>query len=91
MSRAKQPPLYNVDIIGQIQICHFKSTWGVKTQNTVMGAAQSTDTVSGSGANPDDVQYGFHVLRVDEHSPAHDAKLVPFFDYIIYVNGVQVV
>jgi hypothetical protein len=56
-----------------------------------MGAAQSTDTLSGQAGNPDDNQYGFHVLRVDEHSPAYDAKLIPFFDYIIYVNGVQVV
>lgn len=64
---------------------------GILCRENRMGAGQSTDTVNGSGSNPDDVQYGFHVLRVDDHSPAHDAKLVPFFDYIIYVNGVQVV
>lgn len=55
-----------------------------------MGAAQSTDTVGG-GERPEEIQYGFQVLRVDEHSPAADARLVPFFDYIISVNGVQVV
>ncbi len=53
-----------------------------------MGAGQSTDTI---GQGSEDIQYGFYVLRVDDHSPAHDAKLIPFFDYITYVNGVQVV
>lgn len=62
---------------------------GQSPVHLAMGAAQSTDTVGGS--NPDEVQYGFQVLRVDEHSPAFDAKLIPFFDYIISVNGVQVV
>lgn len=54
-----------------------------------MGAAQSTDGVGEAGAQ--ETSYGFYVLRVDEHSPAADAKLTPFFDYIISVNGVQVV
>ena len=62
---------------------------GQSPVHLAMGAAQSTDTVGGS--SPDEVQYGFQVLRVDEHSPAFDAKLIPFFDYIISVNGVQVV
>lgn len=52
-----------------------------------MGAGQSADTLS----QAEDARFGFHVLRVDEHSPAHDSKLIPFFDYIISVNGVQVV
>jgi hypothetical protein len=56
-----------------------------------MGAAQSTDTVGGENGRAEEAQYGFQVLRVDEHSPAADARLIPFFDYIISVNGVQVV
>lgn len=56
-----------------------------------MGAAQSSDAASTNGSAAEQVQYGFHVLRVDEHSPAYDAKLVPFFDFITSVNGVQVV
>lgn len=53
-----------------------------------MGAAQSTDTV---GVDSDGARYGFNVLRIDPGSPAEEARLSPFFDYIISVNGVQVV
>jgi C-terminal processing protease CtpA/Prc len=38
-----------------------------------------------------EAEYAFHVLRIDENSPAAVAKLVPFFDYIVSVNGVKVV
>lgn len=53
-----------------------------------MGAAQSTDTV---GNDSGEVLFGFQVLRVDSNSPAEVAKLSPFFDYIVSVNGVIVV
>jgi hypothetical protein len=53
-----------------------------------MGAAQSTDAV---GNDSGEILFGFHVLRVDPNSPADVAKLCPFFDYIISVNGVIVV
>lgn len=50
----------------------------------VMGAEQST--IKEAGAQ----RHGFHVLRVDEGSPAATAGLVAFFDYIVSVNGVEV-
>lgn len=36
-------------------------------------------------------KFAFHVLRVDECSPAAKAKVVPYFDYIVSVNGVEIV
>ena len=50
-----------------------------------MGAEQSTiDNTVGA-------RYGFHVLRVDELSPAAKAGLIAYFDYIVAVNGVEIV
>lgn len=54
-----------------------------------MGSGQSADALGQPSG--EEAQYGFNVLRVDEHSPAHDARLIPYFDYITSVNGVQVV
>ncbi len=52
-----------------------------------MGAEQSTLALD-SSRGP---QYAFRVLRVDADSPAAAARLVPYFDYITSVNGVDVV
>lgn len=50
-----------------------------------MGAEQSKiDNAAGA-------RYGFHVLRVDELSPAAKAGLIAYFDYIVAVNGVEIV
>ncbi|XP_056145526.1 Golgi reassembly-stacking protein 2-like [Lampris incognitus] len=43
-----------------------------------MGASQSVD-IPGGGSE------GYHVLRVQENSPAHCAGLEPFFDFIISI------
>ncbi|KAG9286008.1 hypothetical protein G9A89_022684 [Geosiphon pyriformis] len=43
-----------------------------------MGGTQST----GKG-------HGYHVLRVQENSPAHLAGVEPFFDYILGINGMS--
>ncbi|KAF9583150.1 Golgi reassembly-stacking protein 2 [Lunasporangiospora selenospora] len=32
---------------------------------------------------------GYHVLRVKENSPSHQAGIRPFFDYIVAINGVR--
>lgn len=45
------------------------------------------------GANqslPND-KVGYHVLKVFENSPADDAGIEPFFDFIITVNGIRLV
>jgi hypothetical protein len=34
---------------------------------------------------------GFHVLKVQEGSPGELAGLVPFFDYIVTINGHRLV
>lgn len=47
--------------------------------------------VEQSNLVPSEVKYGFNVLRVDENSPAAAVKLVPYFEYIVSVNGVEVV
>lgn len=50
-----------------------------------MGADQSK---LGDSSTP---KHAFNVLRVDENSPAAQAKLQPYFDYIVSVNGVEIV
>lgn len=50
----------------------------------IMGAEQSK-------INGGETRYGFNVLRIDENSPAHTAGLIPLFDYIVAVNGVEIV
>jgi len=50
-----------------------------------MGSEQSkVDNAAGA-------RYGFHVLRVDELSPAAKAGFIAYFDYIVAVNGVEIV
>lgn len=34
---------------------------------------------------------GYHVLKVQDGSPGELAGLVPFFDYIVSINGVRLV
>ncbi|KAI7884736.1 GRASP55/65 PDZ-like domain-containing protein [Mucor mucedo] len=43
-----------------------------------MGGAQSSEQG----------QYGFHVLKVKENSPAYHAGIEQFFDYIVNINGI---
>ncbi|KAL1934268.1 hypothetical protein VTP01DRAFT_6450 [Rhizomucor pusillus] len=45
-----------------------------------MGGTQSTEQG----------RHGFHVLRVKENSPAHQAGIDQFFDYIVGIDGVSV-
>ncbi|CAG8464384.1 9189_t:CDS:10 [Ambispora leptoticha] len=40
------------------------------------------------GAQSADKGHGYHVLRVQENSPAHLAGIEPFFDYIVGINGI---
>ena len=53
-------------------------------QASPMGAEQSK-------TGGQQTKFAFHVLRVDECSPAAKAKVVPYFDYIVSVNGVEIV
>ncbi|CAO3665161.1 unnamed protein product [Rhizopus stolonifer] len=43
-----------------------------------MGGAQSSEQG----------QYGFHVLKVKENSPAFHAGIEQFFDYIVSINNI---
>ena len=36
-------------------------------------------------------RHGFQILRVHPNSPVSEANVFPYFDYIIAVNGVEVV
>ncbi|XP_030748981.1 Golgi reassembly-stacking protein 2 [Sitophilus oryzae] len=47
-----------------------------------MGNSESVE-IPGGGSD------GFHVLRVQENSPGAKAGLIPFFDFIISINGVR--
>lgn len=51
-------------------------------------SAKSSATDDSSMSSVD--QKAFHVLQVSPNSPASRAKLVPYFDYIVSVNGVTV-
>jgi hypothetical protein len=50
--------------------------------NRDMGAGQSGDTSTGSGGTE-----GYHVLRVQEDSPASRAGLEAFFDFIVAIGN----
>jgi len=47
-----------------------------------MGAGQSVE-VPGGGTE------GYHILRVQENSPAHQAGMEPFFDFIVMIENVR--
>jgi len=47
-----------------------------------MGAGQSVE-VPGGGSE------GYHILRVQENSPAHKAGMEPFFDFIVMIENVR--
>lgn len=59
-----------------------------------MGANQSSLS---SENNEDSVsaklstRHGFQILRVHPNSPVSEAQIFPYFDYIISINGVEVV
>lgn len=36
-------------------------------------------------------RHGFQILRVHPNSPVSEAHVHPYFDYIIAINGVEVV
>lgn len=36
-------------------------------------------------------RHGFQILRIHPNSPVSEARVSPYFDYIIAVNGVEVV
>lgn len=36
-------------------------------------------------------RHGFQILRVHPNSPVSEANVSPYFDYIIAINGVEVV
>ena len=50
-----------------------------------MGAGQSTEDGSGPKSQ---TTLGYHVLKVTGNSPAENAGLEPFFDYLVGINGV---
>lgn len=58
-----------------------------------MGANQSNlsennaDSVSAKLA----ARHGFQILRVHPNSPVSEARIFPYFDFIISINGVEVV
>ncbi|CAG8515345.1 7319_t:CDS:10 [Diversispora eburnea] len=51
-----------------------------KIMNTVTEISRTQSSING---------YGYHVLKVQEKSPAQKAGIEPFFDYIIGINGIS--
>lgn len=64
-----------------------------------MGANQSNLTANGVSTNDSDMavsaklasRHGFQILRVHPNSPVSEAYLQTYFDFIISINGVDVV
>ncbi len=64
-----------------------------------MGANQSNLGANGTGPNDSDMalsaklasRHGFQILRVHPNSPVSEAHLQAYFDFIISINGVDVV
>lgn len=50
-------------------------------------ADQTADSISAKLAS----RHGFQILRVHPNSPVSEARTFPYFDYIIAINGVEVV
>ena len=62
-----------------------------------MGANQSSLITTAADQTADSVsaklssRHGFQILRVHPNSPVSEAHVFPYFDYIIAINGVEVV
>ena len=63
-----------------------------------MGAGESTLNNNSNNIDTNgeetvelDEYLGFHVLQVQNNSPAFKAGLIPFFDYILSINGIRLV
>lgn len=56
-----------------------------------MGAQESHFAQAGAGASGLRGIKGYHVLRVADSSPAYEAGIEPFFDYIVGIGGQSVV
>lgn len=50
-------------------------------------ADQTADSVSAKLSS----RHSFQILRVHPNSPVSEAHVFPYFDYIIAINGVEVV
>jgi hypothetical protein len=55
--------------------------------STGAAADQTADSVSAKLSS----RHGFQILRVHPNSPVSEANVFPYFDYIISINGVEVV
>lgn len=62
-----------------------------------MGANQSSLIPTNADMTADSIsaklvaRHGFQILRVHPNSPVSEARVFPYFDYIIAINGVEVV
>lgn len=57
-----------------------------------MGAGQSNLTDPGQSISSKLFsRHGFQILKVHQNSPVSEANVNPYFDFIIAINGVEVV
>lgn len=56
-------------------------------QSSLIQTGEAIDSVSAKLAS----RHGFQILRVHPNSPVSEANVFPYFDYIIAINGVEVV
>lgn len=62
---------------------------GANQSSLIPGGAadMAADSISAKLAS----RHGFQILRVHPNSPVSEARVFPYFDYIIAINGVEVV
>lgn len=56
-----------------------------------MGQAESHPAGADGSASTSTANAAFHVLRVAENSPAAEAGIEPFFDFVVGAGGKQLV
>lgn len=56
-----------------------------------MGQAESHPSGGDTSASTSTANAAFHVLRVAENSPAAEAGIEPFFDFVVGAGGKQLV
>lgn len=77
---------------------YIVTTCTLHTPYSLMGANQSNLIPTGTADQTADSvsaklssRHGFQILRVHPNSPVSEAHVFPYFDYIIEINGVEVV
>jgi hypothetical protein len=82
-----------VQIQFDVPVSRFKCIPPLQTNQVSQGSTSSCCLTMGNAPSQaiDPTQKGFHILRVRDHSPAYEAGLKAYFDFVTHVNGKSLV